>query len=157
MGSSEESLIKIGEKNEMTETQNATHMWGFQHLIEGVLNVTKFYAWPSCWNKTISKRVFKWPLCKIKFSLGVKDPCDAEWIVELWRCFTGTADGNAAKSPLFQDREVDHDPWKYCVAFGNFNADFSSRSKNTRFCSAEKCVNLRKHNRCRDKGWMVLE
>ncbi len=44
MGSSEGALIKTWEKNEMTEAQNAMHMWGFQHLIEDVLNVRKFYA-----------------------------------------------------------------------------------------------------------------
>lgn len=115
----------------------ATHMWGFQHLIEDILNVRKFYAWPSCWYKTILKRVLKCPLCKIKFSHCVKDPSDAEWMVELWRCFT--ADRNAAKSPLFQDREVDHNPWKYCVVFGNSAADLSD-SKNTRFCSASQVL-----------------
>lgn len=145
MGSSEGALIKIWERNEMTVAQNATHMWGFQHLIEDVLNVRKFYAWPTCWNKTISKWVLKCPLCKIKFSQRVKDPSDAEWMVELWRCFT--ANRSAAKSPLFQDWEVDHNPWKYCVVFGNFTADFSD-SKNTRFCSAsqrsEKPANVKK-------------
>ncbi len=44
MGFQKELSLKPERKNEMTEAQNAMHMWGFQHLIEDVLNVRKFYA-----------------------------------------------------------------------------------------------------------------